>query len=80
MQVNVHEAKTNLSRLIANALAGEEVIIARDGHPVVRLVPCRSGARPIEGGFAKGKIVVHGEITDPMPDDWLDDMDKGGRI
>ena len=77
---NVHEAKTHLSRLIAAALAGEEVVICRDGHAVVRLVPYRDRNRPIEEGFARGKLVVHGEVTDPLPDSWLDEMEKEGGI
>jgi prevent-host-death family protein len=79
-KVNVHEAKTHLSRLIGAALVGEEVVICRDGHPVVRLVPYRDLTRPIEGGFAEGKLVVHGEVTDPMPDSWLDETEKEGGI
>ena len=44
--VNVHEAKTNLSRLLAQVESGEEVIIARNGKPVARLAPVQSGASP----------------------------------
>jgi len=43
MLVNVHEAKTQLSRLIAAAEAGDDVVIARKGRPAVRLVPLKSG-------------------------------------
>ena len=57
MQVtNIHEAKTQLSQLIHRALAGEEVIIARAGEPLVRLVPVHRDTRPREGGQMRGRI------------------------
>ena len=54
-QVNIHEAKTNLSRLIA---AGEEVVIARYGEPVARLVPIRSSKTRRVPGSARGKFEI----------------------
>ncbi|CAN7282995.1 type II toxin-antitoxin system Phd/YefM family antitoxin [Bosea sp. LjRoot237] len=77
--VNVHEAKTNLSRLIEQALRGEEVVIARNGVPAVRLVQVEAETRTKpkrQGGFLKGQIV---EI-DPdwwKPDDELADLFEG---
>lgn len=53
-QVTVHAAKTNLSKLIDAALAGEEIVIAKGSKPVVRLVPVKQGAFPI--GLLKGKL------------------------
>ena len=65
--VNVREAKTQLSRLLAQAEAGEEVIIARRGEPVARLVVCTpKGKRRF--GAMKGKIVVDDSILDPLPE------------
>ena len=65
--VNVHEAKTQLSRLLAQAEAGEEVVIARRGKPVARLVACKpKGKRRF--GAMKGKIVVGDSILDPLPE------------
>lgn len=55
MQVNVHEAKTRLSELLQSVARGEEVIIARAGKPVAKLVPVPS-AEPREWGTAKGLI------------------------
>lgn len=52
-KVNLYEAKTNLSRLVDDALAGEDVVIARAGKPLVRLVPYRSRARRRKPGNAK---------------------------
>jgi prevent-host-death family protein len=49
-KVNLYEAKTNLSRLVDEALGGEEVVIARAGKPLVRLVPCRAEDEPRKPG------------------------------
>ncbi len=46
-KINVHDAQTNLTRLIERALAGEDVIVARDGQALVRLVPVDGGLRPV---------------------------------
>lgn len=68
--VNVHQAKTQLSRLLAQVEAGEEVIIARRGQPVARLVPCQlRGKRRF--GAMKGEIVVDDSILEPLPEDEL---------
>jgi prevent-host-death family protein len=59
MQItNIHEAKTQLSQLIHRALAGEEVVIARAGEPLVRLVPIHQDTRPRQGGQMKGRIRI----------------------
>ena len=68
--VNVHEAKTHLSRLLAQVEAGEEVTIARNGKPVARLIPTRDAGRPQPGVF-KGKVVVPDSFFDPLPEEEL---------
>jgi prevent-host-death family protein len=69
VQINVFEAKTQLSRLLAAAEAGEEVIIARDGRPVVRLVPVRA-ERPVrQPGTLRGRIHIGADFDDPLPPD-----------
>ncbi len=62
--VNVHAAKTNLSRLIERAEAGEEIIIGRAGKPVAKLVPYRAERPKRVFGRLKGQIVVHGDFDD----------------
>jgi prevent-host-death family protein len=52
VQVNIHNAKTNLSRLIERAQSGEDIIIARSGKPVVKLVPIRKGRKRVFGSAA----------------------------
>jgi prevent-host-death family protein len=56
--VNMHQAKSSLSRLVERALAGEEVIIARNGKPLVRLVPIEKKREPRIPGRSKGRIWI----------------------
>jgi prevent-host-death family protein len=69
--VNIHEATTHLSQLIERVRLGEEIIIAKAGEPVARLVPERS-RKPREPGSAKGKFVIHDEFHAPLADGFLD--------
>ncbi len=66
--VNVHQAKTQLSRLLAGAAAGEEVIIARDGKPVARLVPVDAAPRRRKPGALRGRIRFAAGFDDPLPE------------
>lgn len=70
-QVNIHEAKTQLSRLLERVEAGEEIIIARSGTPVARLVslPAKSPRKP---GSAKGQVVLTEAFFEPLPEDMLE--------
>ncbi|HLK35194.1 MAG TPA: type II toxin-antitoxin system prevent-host-death family antitoxin [Polyangiaceae bacterium] len=68
--VNMHEAKTNLSKLVEEAEAGEDVVLARAGRPVVRLVPVREARRRRLGGW-KGKVRMGKDFDAPLPDDLL---------
>lgn len=70
-QFSVHDAKTNLSRLIADALAGGEVVIARGNVPAVRLVPVNPRGKRRFGAL-KGKITVDARFDEPLPDDELE--------
>jgi prevent-host-death family protein len=67
--VNVHEAKTHLSRLLERAHAGEEIIIAKNGKPVARLAPLAPAPRR-EPGLLHGKI--EGDLFEPLPDEELE--------
>lgn len=68
--VNVHQAKTQLSRLLAQVEAGEEVVIARRGQPVARLVSCKPGGKR-QFGAMKGKIALTDAFFAPLPEDEL---------
>jgi prevent-host-death family protein len=66
--VNIHEAKTHLSRLIERVEAGEEITLARAGRPVARLVPYLPPARPRVFGLLRGQITIAGDFDAPLPD------------
>ncbi len=68
--VNVHEAKTNLSRLLAQVEAGEEVVIARNGNPVARLVRARPRGKR-QPDTMKGRIKIDDSFFDPLPEEEL---------
>lgn len=70
-QFNVHQAKTRLSELLAQAESGEEVVIARRGEPVVRLVPCKPRGKR-QFGAMKGQIHIDNSFFDPLPEEELD--------
>jgi prevent-host-death family protein len=65
--VNVHAAKTHLSRLIEQACAGEEVLIARNNEPVVKLVPIQGQQPRRQRGSLEGQVIVTDEFFDPLP-------------
>jgi prevent-host-death family protein len=71
MEINVHEAKTNFSKLLQRVALGEEVIIAKAGVPVAKLIPIRAaqGKRPL--GFLKGEIWMAEDFDAPLPPDIL---------
>ena len=68
--VNVHRAKTELSRLLARVEAGEDIVIARRGEPVARLVACRARSRR-QPDVLKGKIAVPDTFFAPLPEEEL---------
>ena len=74
--VNMHEAKTSLSRLVARALEGEEIVIARNGDPLVKLVPVPKAPKPRVPGRYKGKIWIAPDCFDPMTEEELDLWEK----
>jgi prevent-host-death family protein len=64
--VGVHEAKTHLSRLLESVERGEEILIARSGKPVAKLVPVKP--RPRRPGGLKGKIRIRADFDAPLPE------------
>ena len=67
MQVNMHDAKTRLSELVAAAESGEEVVIARDGTPAVRLVAISVEHAPVRLGALAGQIEIGEDFDAPLP-------------
>lgn len=76
IEVNVHEAKTHLSRLLKSALAGEEVVIMRAGKKLVRLTPVASAPTRRKLGTAKGDFVVPSDFNEPLPESVLREFEK----
>ena len=68
--VNVHQAKTQLSRLLARVEAGEDVVIARRGEPVERLVGCKPRSKR-RADILKGKVVIPDSFFNPLPEEEL---------
>jgi prevent-host-death family protein len=69
--INLHAAKTHLSRLVDRAAGGEEIIIARDGQPVARLVALRSTTVRRIPGLLKGRIEIAEDFDAPLPEETL---------
>ena len=69
--VNLSEAKTHLSRLVDRASIGDEIVIAKAGRPMARLVSLERTAAPRQPGLWKGKLVVHPNFDDPLPEEIL---------
>jgi len=68
MQINMHEAKTRLSELVAAAERGEEVLIARNGRPAVRLVPVVEQHPAVRLGVLAGQIELADDFDEPLPE------------
>ena len=73
---NMHQAKSSLSKLVERALAGEEIVIARKGEPLVRLVPVPKERKPRVPGRWKGKIWIAPDCFDDMSEEELDLWEK----
>lgn len=75
--VNIHEAKTHLSRLLEQVRNGEEVVIAKAGKPVARLVAVQVRPPHRTPGMDKGKVIIHADFDDPIPEWDPDSMHPG---
>ena len=70
-QINIHEAKTQLSRLVERASRGEEIVIAKSGKPVAKLVPFDRDMSPRRPGSMRGLIKVPDDFDAPLPGEVL---------
>lgn len=75
MTVTVHEAKTHFSKLLERVRLGEEVIVAKAGTPVARLVPVESPSKQRQPGSARGKIEIGEDFDAPLPPDIAEPLD-----
>ncbi|HZT56273.1 MAG TPA: type II toxin-antitoxin system prevent-host-death family antitoxin, partial [Burkholderiaceae bacterium] len=69
--VNIYDAKTRLSQLVDRAAAGEDVIVSRNGKPLVRITQLTAPKRRITFGVLKGKVKIAADFDAPLPDDVL---------
>ena len=73
--INIHEAKTHLSRIVEEVAAGAEIIIAKAGKPMARLMPLVNVHRPKKLGLLKGKIKVADDFNAPLAEDVIADFE-----
>ena len=66
-QVNIHQAKTQLSQLLEDVARGDEVVIAKAGKPIARLVAIADTHQPRRRGLLKGRIVIAADFDAPLP-------------
>ena len=76
MKVNIHHAKTHLSRLLEKVTLGEEVVIAKAGKPIAKIVPYGKASHNRVLGTAKGDFVVPKDFNKPLPKDIEDSFWK----
>jgi prevent-host-death family protein len=74
--VNVHEAKTHFSRLLGRVERGEEIVIARAGRPVARLLPMRSPNKERTLGLDRETMVIASDFDAPLPEDLLAEFER----
>lgn len=73
-QINIYEAKKDLSRLLKRVLLGEEIIIAKKGEPMAKLVPLKKKGGERVLGLFKGRIYVSDDIEEPLPDEVVEEF------
>lgn len=73
--VNIHQAKTNFSKLVDAVIHGEEIIIAKAGKPAAKLVPICTVKPKRKPGALKGKIRIAADFDAPLPDDILNQFE-----
>jgi prevent-host-death family protein len=78
-KINIYDAKTQLSRLVERAAAGEEIVIAKAGRPKAKLVAFRENAKPREPGCLKGRMWVADDFDAALPDGLLDAFEGHGK-
>lgn len=74
--VNVHDAKTNFSKLLGRVESGEEIVIAKAGKPVARIIPLEKKGVSRKPGSAKGRVALKKEFFESLPAELLDEFEK----
>lgn len=69
--VNIYDAKTRLSQLVDRAVSGEDVVVSRNGKPLVRITRLKTSKRRIRFGVLKGRLTIPADFDAPLPDEVL---------
>jgi len=69
--INIYDAKTRLSQLVDKAASGEDVVVSRNGKPLVRITQLENPKRRIKFGLLEGKVNIAPDFDAPLPDDVL---------
>ena len=77
--INIHEAKTKLSRIAEDVAAGEEIIVAKAGKPKMKLIPIDNSKKKIIFGALKGKINISEDFDAPLPQTIINDFYGSGQ-
>jgi prevent-host-death family protein len=75
-QVNIHQAKTHLSQLLEDVIQGEEIIIAKAGKPIARLVAITATSQLRHRGLLKGRIIITDDFDAPLPEEILTSFER----
>lgn len=75
--VNIHEAKTRFSQLVDIVAGGKEIIIAKAGKPIAKLVPLVSNKKIRKFGVLKGKITISSDFDKPLPENIIQEFEEG---
>lgn len=70
--INIHEAKTHFSEIVNAATKGREIIIAKSGKPVAKLVPLKPKKTKVRFGILKGKVSLADDFEEPLPEEIID--------
>lgn len=76
MTINIHDAKTNFSQLIRRALSGEEIVIAKNGKPLIRLEPIGVSKTKRTPGLSRGDAMYTDDFTAPLSEDIIEEFEK----
>jgi prevent-host-death family protein len=75
--VNIYDAKTRLSQLVDRAASGEDVVVCRNGKPLVRITRLEASKRRVKFGLLKGKLTIPADFDAPLPDEVLAGFEQG---
>ncbi len=75
--VNIYDAKTRLSQLVDRAASGEDVVVCRNGKPLVRITRLEASKRQVKFGVLKGKLTIPADFDAPLPDEVLASFEQG---